>query len=138
MDIQNLSTLTFLKERKKVLEDELKDINRLLGMLQTNGSPPEGAQRDRSTDMQWSNKVDMVFKDFNGELSFKQVRNKLVEMGVQEAKDPSYRGSINACLARKVKQGSLERPRIGIYRKKKKSPDIMDFIIPDNEKEDNT
>ena len=118
MDIESISTVDFLIQRKRLFQDEINKIDKALAVMQE-PTTDSRQRRSKQNEVQWSDKVDEVFENFEGDLAFTQVCKKLVEIGVPEAAKISYKASINACLSRKVSQGKLERPRKGIYRKRK-------------------
>ncbi len=128
MEYQGLDTIELLKKRKKWLQEEIRRIDLALVAM---GAKPSLQKQDHvksrpSDGVQWSDKVDEVFENYDGELNFEEIKEKLVELGLQEAGEKKYKPSINACLARKVKQVKLERTRPGFYRRKPKDATLFD------------
>ena len=128
MTHQQLSTYELLKERKKWLQEEIRQVDMALAGMQA-GVPfqkQEHVKSRPSDGVQWSDKIDEVFDNYNGELNFEEIKERLIGLGLQEAGDKKYKPSINACLSRKVKQTKLYRPRAGYYRKKSKDATLFD------------
>ena len=128
MTNQGLSTIEILRERKKWLQEEVRQTDIALASM---GVEPSLQKQEHVNNrpfggIQWSAKIDEVFANYNGELNFKGVAERLVELGLQEAQDKKHKPSINACLARKVKQEKIERTRPGFYRKKSKDATLFD------------
>jgi len=127
MTHQQLSTYELLKERKRWLEEEIRQVDMALAGMQA-GLPLQKQEhvKNRPSDgVQWSDKVDEVFENYNDELNFEGIKERLVGLGLQEAEDKKYKPSINACLARKVKQEKIERIRPGFYRRKSKDATLF-------------
>lgn len=125
---QGLDTIELLRERKKWLQEEVRRIDLALVAMGVNSSlqKQEYVKNRPSGGVQWSNKVDEVFAHYDGELNFKGVAERLVELGLQEAQNKKHKPSITACLARKVKQEKIERTRPGFYRRKSKDATLFD------------
>ncbi|MCG2776617.1 MAG: hypothetical protein L6406_13145 [Desulfobacterales bacterium] len=128
MTNQGLGTIEMLRERKKWLQEEIRQIDvALVAMGVESSVQKQGYVKSRPSDgVQWSDKVDEVFAHNDGELNFKGVAERLVELGLQEAQDKKHKPSITACLARKVKQEKIERARPGFYRRKSKDAILFD------------
>lgn len=117
---QEIGLVKFLEQRKLWLQNEIRQTDIALSALRTESlQPKQNHSLATTTDrMKWSPKIDELFKNYDGELTLNAICEKLVEMGMQQAKEKSYKASINACLSRKVKQGKLRRVRPSVYCKK--------------------
>ncbi|MCK4815218.1 hypothetical protein KA005_05565 [bacterium] len=128
MTNQGLGTIELLKERKKWFQEEVRQIDIALVAMGVEPSlqKQEHVKKRPSEGVQWSDKIDEVFANYNGELNFKGVAERLVELGLQEAQNKKHKPSITACLARKVKQVKIERTRPGFYRRKSRGATLFD------------
>ena len=111
------STIELLQRQKAALRAEIDKIDLALAVL-IKAAPQPGSRRNANLAPQWSPSIDRLFEQEGREMDFQQVRKGLISLGLRQAEEPAYRGSILACLARKVKQGKLERVRTGVYRRK--------------------
>ena len=126
------STINLLQRQRAALRAEIDKIDLALAVLIK--ASPQGVPSHKAANVapQWSPSIDRLFEQEGREMDFQQVREGLIALGLRQAEETAYRGSILACLARKVKQGKLERVRTGVYRQK---PDPK---LPDSPASENT
>ena len=111
-----------LRKRREWLQAEIERTDLALSAALATKEPLKKQERSKvlPSTIQWAPKIDEVFENYDGELDYKRLSKKLVELGLIEAGDERNKGSILACLSRKVKQKQpkIERVRPGVYRRK--------------------
>ena len=128
MEQNRPDVIQILEKEKQYHIDQIKRINVAIKAL-TDGT--EAIQRVETTTRQvsWSAEISKLFDDF-GELSFNEIRNKLIEKGITKAVEDKYRSTIQATVRRKVLGKELEQTPKGAYRRVKKQEGNIENDVP--------
>lgn len=128
---QEISLVKFLEQRKLWLQNEIRQTDIAISALRNESLQPKQTDSLVTTGdrIKWAPKIDAIFKDYDGELTLNEICEKLVEIGMEQAKEKKYKASILACVSRKTTQGKLYRVRSGVYRRKQ-SDEVPDSGTP--------
>jgi len=115
MGTKRPDVIELLESERDWHKEQIERIDLALKVLR--GQPiKEETKSTASEKIQWAREISSVFVEF-GELTLKQVREKLAIKGISKALESRYNPTIFSTLKRKVKQGELEKVEYGRYRK---------------------